>query len=186
MAEQAYSWKKHWWGMTIGPYRYRVTREMVAFAASKEMLSSSRYSGDSSIAPSALTDNDYSLAFIDPIQSWGTPSTPRPKTITFNPPIIGKELIVTGAISDKFNKRGKDFLVFRNDHLRRGRAGDSQKQEYAALKPMTHAVRADLCVTAEPGPRRPAHSVLSRSLRPRHPPQRIYDRASGMPQHEAD
>ena len=51
-------------GETIGPYRYRVTREMVAFAASKEMLSNSRYSGDSTIAPSALTDNDYSLAFM--------------------------------------------------------------------------------------------------------------------------
>ena len=73
-------------GETIGPYRYRVTREMVAFAASKEMLSSSRYSGDSPIAPSALTDNDYSLAFMGSNTAWGTPSTPRPKTITSTHP----------------------------------------------------------------------------------------------------
>ena len=98
-------------GDAIGPYRYRVTREMVAFAASKEMLISSRYSGESSIAPSALTDNDYSLAFI--VQySPGDAIHTKAENHYINPPIIGKELIVTGAISDKFNKRGKDFLVF--------------------------------------------------------------------------
>ena len=94
--------------MTIAPYRYRVTREMVAFAASKEMLISSRYSGESSIAPSALTDNDYSLAFI--VQySPGDAIHTKAENHYINPPIIGKELIVTGAISDRFNKRGKDF-----------------------------------------------------------------------------
>ena len=125
-------------GDAIGPYRYRVTREMVAFAASKEMLSSSRYSGDSSIAPSALTDNDYSLAFI--VQySPGDAIHTKAENHYFNPPIIGKELIVTGAISDKLQQERQGFSGFRNDHLRRGRAGDSQKQEYAALKPMTHA-----------------------------------------------
>ena len=98
-------------GETIGPYRYRVTREMVAFAASKEMLSSSRYSGDSSIAPSALTDNDYSLAFL--IQySPGDAIHTKAENRYINPPIVGKDLIVTGAVSDKFIKRGKDFLVF--------------------------------------------------------------------------
>ena len=98
-------------GDAIGPYRYRVTREMVAFAASKEMLSSSRYSGESSIAPSALTDNDYSLAFI--VQySVGDAIHTKAENHYINPPIIGKELIVTGAISDRFNKRGKAFLVF--------------------------------------------------------------------------
>ncbi len=98
-------------GETIGPYRYRVTREMVAFAASKEMLSSSRYSGDSTIAPSALTDNDYSLAFM--IQyNVGDAIHTKAENHYINPPMIGKDLIVTGAISDRFNKRGKDFRVF--------------------------------------------------------------------------
>ena len=98
-------------GETIGPYRYRVTREMVAFAGSKEMLSSSRYSGDSTIAPSALTDNDYSLAFM--IQyNVGDAIHTKAENHYINPPIVGKELIVTGAVSDRFNKRGKDFLVF--------------------------------------------------------------------------
>ena len=98
-------------GETIGPYRYRVTREMVEYAASKEMLSSSRYSGDSPIAPSALTDNDYSLAFL--IQySPGDAIHTKAENRYINPPIVGKDLIVTGAVSDKFNKRGKEFLVF--------------------------------------------------------------------------
>ena len=98
-------------GDAIGPYRYKVTREMVAFAASKEMLSSSRYSGESSIAPSALTDNDYSLAFL--IQySPGDAIHTKAENRYINPPIVGKDLIVTGAVSDRFNKRGKDFLVF--------------------------------------------------------------------------
>ena len=98
-------------GDRVGPYRYRVTREMAEYAASKEMLSSSRYSGDSPIAPSALTDNDYSLAFMIQYRPGDAIHT-RPKTHYIEPPIVGKELIVTGAISDRFNKRGKDFLVF--------------------------------------------------------------------------
>ena len=98
-------------GDTIGPYRYRVTREMAEYAASKEMLRSSRYSGGSAIAPSALTDNDYSLAFMVNYKPGDAIHT-KAENHYINPPIVGKELIVTGAISDRFNKRGKDFLVF--------------------------------------------------------------------------
>ena len=98
-------------GDRVGPYRYRVTREMAGYVASKEMLSSSRYSGDSPIAPSALTDNDYSLAFMVKYNPGDAIHT-KAENHYINPPIVGKELIVTGAISDRFNKRGKDFLVF--------------------------------------------------------------------------
>ena len=102
-------------GDRVGPYRYRVTREMAEYAASKEMLNSSRYSGDSTIAPSALTDNDYSLAFMVKYNPGDAIHT-KAENHYINPPIVGKELVVTGAVSDKFNKRGKDFLVFENDH----------------------------------------------------------------------
>ncbi len=98
-------------GDRVGPYRYRVTREMAEYAASKEMLNSSRYSGDSTIAPSALTDNDYSLAFMVKYNPGDAIHT-KAENRYINPPIVGKELIVTGAVSDRFSKRGKDFLVF--------------------------------------------------------------------------
>ena len=98
-------------GETIGPYRYTVTREMAAYAASKGKISGSRYSVASSLAPSTLTDNDYSLAFLQKYHA-GEAIHTKAENHYLNPPIIGKELIVTGAVSDKFNKRGKDFLVF--------------------------------------------------------------------------
>lgn len=98
-------------GDPIGPYSYTVTREMAEFAASAEMLAGPRYSAGSAIAPSSLTDNDYSLAFM--VQySPGEAIHTKADNQYLNPPIIGKELTVTGAIADRFNKRGRDFLVF--------------------------------------------------------------------------
>ena len=98
-------------GDAIGPYRYRVTREMAEFAASREMMESSRYSGERSIAPSTLTDNDYSLAFMVKYNP-GEAIHTKAENNYLNPPVIGKELIVTGTIADRFEKRGRDFLVF--------------------------------------------------------------------------
>lgn len=98
-------------GDTIGPYRYTVTREMAAYAASKGDITDARFSADSSFAPSTLTDNDYSLAFLQKYHP-GEAIHTKAETHYLNPPAIGKELTVTGAVSDKFEKRGKDFLVF--------------------------------------------------------------------------
>lgn len=98
-------------GDAIGPYRYTVTREMAQFAASNEMLAGSRYSTESRIAPSTLTDNDYSLAYMEKF-SPGEAIHTKAENHYLNPPVIGKELIITGTISDRFNKRGRDFLVF--------------------------------------------------------------------------
>ena len=98
-------------GDAIGPYRYTVTREMVKFAASDQMLADSRYSADSQFAPSTLTDNDYSLAYMEKFNP-GEAIHTKADNHYLNPPVIGKELIVTGTITDRFNKRGRDFLVF--------------------------------------------------------------------------
>ena len=97
-------------GDAIGPYRYRVTREMAEFAASREMMGTPLYS-EGSIAPSTLTDNDYSLAFMVKYNP-GEAIHTKAENHYFNPPIIGKELVVTGTIADRFEKRGRDFLVF--------------------------------------------------------------------------
>ena len=98
-------------GDAIGPYRYTVTREMAAYAASKGNITGARFSADSSFAPSTLTDNDYSLAFLQKYHP-GEAIHTKAENHYLNPPVIGKELIVTGAVSEKFEKRGKDFLVF--------------------------------------------------------------------------
>ena len=98
-------------GDAIGPYRYTVTREMVEFAASDQMLADSRYSADNQLAPSTLTDNDYSLAYMEKFHP-GEAIHTKADNHYLNPPVIGKELIVTGTITDRFNKRGRDFLVF--------------------------------------------------------------------------
>ena len=102
-------------GETIGPYRYRVTREMAEYAASKEMGSSQWFSNDAPldgpIAPSTLTDNDWGLAFMQKYTTGEVVHT-KAQHHYITPPLIGKELIVTGVVSDRFNKRGKDFIVF--------------------------------------------------------------------------
>ena len=98
-------------GDAIGPYRYKVTREMAAFAASDEMRSGPWYPGDGALAPSTLTDNDYSLAYLEKYDP-GEAIHTKAENHYVNPPLIGKELTVTGTVSDRFNKRGKDFLVF--------------------------------------------------------------------------
>ena len=98
-------------GDVIGPYRYTVTREMTQFAASTDLLSDPRYSAESQIAPSTLTDNDYSLAYMEKFHP-GEAIHTKADNHYLNPPVIGKELIVTGTIADKFNKRGRDFIVF--------------------------------------------------------------------------
>ena len=98
-------------GDAIGPYRYTVTPEMAAYAASKGDITGARFSADSSFAPSTLTDNDYSLAFLQKYHP-GEAIHTKAENHYLNPPIVGKELTVTGAVSDKFEKRGKDFLVF--------------------------------------------------------------------------
>lgn len=98
-------------GDAIGPYRYTVTTEMAQFAASSEMMAGPRYSADSQFAPSTLTDNDYSLAYMEKFHP-GEAIHTKADNHYLNPPVIGKELIVTGTITDRFNKRGRDFLVF--------------------------------------------------------------------------
>ena len=98
-------------GDAIGPYRYTVTMEMAQFAASADLWADSFYSADSHIAPSTLTDNDYSLAYMEKFHP-GEAIHTKADNHYLNPPIIGKELTVTGTIADKFNKRGRDFLVF--------------------------------------------------------------------------
>lgn len=98
-------------GDAIGPYRYTVSREMARFAASADLLADSRYSAESQIAPSTLTDNDYSLAYMEKFHP-GEAIHTKAENHYLNPPFIGKELIVTGTISDRFEKRGRNFLVF--------------------------------------------------------------------------
>lgn len=98
-------------GDPIGPYRYTVTREMAQFAASTELQADSRYSGDSQIAPSNLTDNDYSLAFMVQYNP-GEAIHTKAENQYLNPPVVGKELIVAGTVSERFEKRGRQFLVF--------------------------------------------------------------------------
>ncbi len=102
-------------GDTIGPYRYRLTQEMAEYAAALQEGDSSRYTNDTSfggpIAPGCVTDNDYFLAWKDKFVAEEAVHA-KAEHYYINPPLIGKELIVTGRVSDKYDKRGKGFLVF--------------------------------------------------------------------------
>ena len=105
-------------GETIGPYRYRVTREMAEFGSSAEVRASAWFSGDGDsgpgFAPSTLTDNDYSLAFMEKYIPGEVVHT-KAENHYLNPPIIGKELTITGRVAERYEKRGRDFLVFETE-----------------------------------------------------------------------
>ena len=102
-------------GEGLGPVRYKVTQEMVAYALSQMLGSSSWYSDDTlfggPIAPSTVTDNDYAVAYRDKFTDEASLHAKAEHHYS-NPPFIGKDLIVTGKVSDKYSKRGRDFIVF--------------------------------------------------------------------------
>ena len=99
-------------GDSIGPHRYRLTEELARFAASNVGLEEFEVDvSGSPIAPSCVTDNDYALAWMKQFTAREAVHT-KAEHHYLSPPIIGEDLVVTGSVTDRYNKRGKDFLVF--------------------------------------------------------------------------
>ena len=102
-------------GETLRPHSYILTREIALFAArnlGKDFLE--KDDSGREIAPACVTDNDY-------VDLWISDFTTKEAVHAkaehhyLNPPIVGKRLDVTGRISDKYNRRGRDFLVLESE-----------------------------------------------------------------------
>ena len=99
-------------GEILGPYRYKLTTELARFVASDIGQESFETNAlGEAIAPSCVTDNDY-------VNLWGQDFIAKEAVHAkaehhyLHPPVIGKELIVTGKISDRYNRKGRDYLIF--------------------------------------------------------------------------
>ena len=102
-------------GETLRPHSYTLTREIALFAArnlGKDILETDKSGRE--VAPACVTDNDYVGLWIS---DFATNEAVHAKAEHhyLNPPVVGKRLEVTGRILDKYNRRGRDFLVLESE-----------------------------------------------------------------------
>jgi len=101
-------------GDTLGPYEYVVTPELVQkmTGAVEEpnpwYLKSSPFGGP--IAPPTITGNDYAEVFFASYERGATVHT-KAEHEFLNPIRIGKRLIVRGKILEKYERKGRDYVV---------------------------------------------------------------------------
>ena len=101
-------------GDELGPYEYVVTPEMVQkmTGAIEEpnpwYLKSSPFGGP--IAPPTITGNDYIEVFATKYER-GRPIHTKAEHEFLNPIRIGKRLTVRGKIADKYERKGRDYIV---------------------------------------------------------------------------
>ena len=102
-------------GEALRPHSYTLTREIALFTArnlGKDYLEKDESGRE--IAPACVTDNDY-------VDLWISDFTTKEAVHAkaehryLNPPTVGKRLEVTGRILDKYNRRGRDFLVLESE-----------------------------------------------------------------------
>lgn len=102
-------------GEELGPIRYKVSEKLVK--KSVELvdephpwyLSNSPFGGP--IVPPLIIASDYIRAWS--VKFFGEePIHTKAEHHYINPAKVGKELIVTGKVTDRYNKRGRDYLVF--------------------------------------------------------------------------
>ena len=102
-------------GEALQPHSYTLTREIAMFAArnlGKDYLETDG-SGEE-LAPACVTDNDY-------VGLWMSDFTTKEAVHAkaehryLSPPRVGRKLNVTGRISEKYNRRGRDFLVIESE-----------------------------------------------------------------------
>ena len=99
-------------GERLGPYRYVLTKEMALFVASnvgQESLETNHAGGV--IAPNCVTDNDYAVLLHEVFTSKEAVHT-KAEHYYINPPVVGKEMIVSGQIIDRYSRRGREYLMF--------------------------------------------------------------------------
>ncbi len=102
-------------GEALRPHSYILTREIALFAArnlGKDYLEKDESGRE--IAPACVTDNDY-------VDLWMSDFTTKEAVHAkaehhyLTSPIVGKRLDVTGRVLDKYNRRGRDFLVLESE-----------------------------------------------------------------------
>ena len=99
-------------GEAVGPVSYVMTRERAQFAASN--LGITEFETDASgnlLAPGCATDNDYLMIMAEGFTA-KEPVHTKADNFYINPPTIGKRMTVSGEVTDKYTKRGRDFVVF--------------------------------------------------------------------------
>ena len=102
-------------GEVLRPHSYTLTRAKALFAArniGKDSLEADASGNE--LAPACVTDNDYvGLWISDFTTKEAVHAKAEHRYLT--PPIVGKRLEVTGRIMDKYNRRGRDFLVLESE-----------------------------------------------------------------------
>ena len=102
-------------GETLRSHTYTLTRELALFAA-RNVGEDSLDTDDAGneIAPGCVTDSDY-------VPLWKSDYTTKEAVHAkaehryLNPPRVGARMTVTGRISDKYNRRGRDFLIIESE-----------------------------------------------------------------------
>ena len=104
-------------GETLRPHTYILTREAALFAArniGKDSLETDASGHE--IAPACITDSDYVPLWISDFTTKEAVHA-KAEHHYLNPPRVGKQMTVTGRFSDKYNRRGRDFLTMESETI---------------------------------------------------------------------
>ena len=104
-------------GETLRPHTYILTRAAALFAArniGKDSLETDASGHE--IAPACVTDSDYVPLWISDFTTKEAVHA-KAEHRYLNPPRVGKQMTVTGRFSDKYNRRGRDFLTMESETI---------------------------------------------------------------------
>ena len=104
-------------GETLRSHTYILTREAALFAAhniGKDSLETDASGHE--IAPACVTDSDYVPLWISDFTTKEAVHA-KAEHRYLNPPRVGKQMTVTGRFSDKYNRRGRDFLIMESETI---------------------------------------------------------------------
>ena len=104
-------------GETLRPHTYILTRAAALFAArniGKDSLETDASGHE--IAPACVTDSDYVPLWISDFTTKEAVHA-KAEHHYLNPPRVGKQMTVTGRFSDKYNRRGRDFLTMESETI---------------------------------------------------------------------
>ena len=104
-------------GETLRSHTYILTREAALFAAhniGKDSLETDASGHE--IAPACVTDSDYVPLWISDFTTKEAVHA-KAEHHYLNPPRVGKQMTVTGRFSDKYNRRGRDFLTMESETI---------------------------------------------------------------------
>ena len=102
-------------GETLRPYAYTLTREIALFAArniGRDSLETDASGNE--LAPACVTDNDYTGLWISDFTIKEAIHA-KAEHHYLTPPRVGMRLNVTGRIIDKYNRRGREYLVLESE-----------------------------------------------------------------------